>query len=350
MEFELEPTQVTSCERWQCPKCGAIFKKRHLGTLFHPGESVVITGVQVCGECHNQYPTAVVYGGKYDIDLPDAPRSFLGKLLGRKKSQKPSRPSSQSITAFGTPEELSKIAGREYMRPRRTERSTDHSQAGNEVTDPVQVCCKRGKHLLDQKQYDEAEACFSIAIEIAPDLASAYDGRGLAFAYRNLYEEAISDYTRAVELDPTYVEAFVHRAVVYHRLNRYEAALADFEQAIEIDPSHENARWGKVTVIAEMGDRGPGKSALSSAMRKASAASSDPLMAMASKAPLMQVGLAQMAFMQANSLDDMRKIIDDFPFMIEPEFERLMVHKVVGPKPQFQQHLSWLRHVAKERR
>jgi hypothetical protein len=57
-----------------------------------------------------------------------------------------------------------------------------------------------------------------------------------------------------------------------------------------------------------------------------------------------------MAFRNAKSLDDMRKAVDEFPFMIESEFDRLMVDKVVSYAPEFQQQLSWLRHVAKERR
>ena len=72
--------------------------------------------------------------------------------------------------------------------------------------------------------------------------------------------------------------------------------------------------------------------------------------AMAAKAPLMQVGFAQMAFMQANSLSDMREASAKFPFMIEPEFEQLMIHKVIGSKPQFQQQLDWLRQIANEER
>jgi tetratricopeptide (TPR) repeat protein len=351
VEFELEPILVTSCKKWQCPECGTIFKKRGLGDFYHPGESVVIIGTSTCGKCLSRYPTAYIYGGKYDIDSPEAPRSFLSRLLGRKRSKKqPSSPSSQPVAAWGTREELSRMVGNENVRIRSIDTSADPLPVGNRVVNPIQSYCEQGKQLLAQKRYDEAEECFARAIEIAPKFARAYDGRGLSLAYRDRYEEAVSDYSRAIELDPTCVEAFVHRAVAYRMLKRYEMALVDFERAIEIDPSHEDALWGKATVIEEMGDQGPGRSALSSALREAAAASSDPLIAMASKAPPLTIYAAQMSFMEANSLRDMRKAVDDYPFMMEPEFDRLMVDLVFRSEPQLQRNLSWLRHIAEERR
>ena len=55
-------------------------------------------------------------------------------------------------------------------------------------------------------------------IELAPDDATAYNNRGLAYHYLGQHQRAIQDYNNAVQLDPD-------RAVAYHNRDSAYAAL-----------------------------------------------------------------------------------------------------------------------------
>jgi tetratricopeptide (TPR) repeat protein len=50
------------------------------------------------------------------------------------------------------------------------------------------------------------------------------------------YKSAISDYDRAIELDPNLATAFLNRGTAKAELRRYESALRDYDRAIELDP------------------------------------------------------------------------------------------------------------------
>ena len=108
------------------------------------------------------------------------------------------------------------------------------------------------------------------AIELDPELATAYLNRGNAYDNLGEYEKAIADYDRplswtpiwrwpttigawpiatwastrkpsptcdrAIELDPELVLAYNNRGYAYAALGEYEKAIADCDQAIELDP------------------------------------------------------------------------------------------------------------------
>ena len=57
---------------------------------------------------------------------------------------------------------------------------------------------------LNLKQYSEAIADYSIAIELNPNYAEAYNNRGLAKYNLKKYSEVIADLDKAIELDPNF--------------------------------------------------------------------------------------------------------------------------------------------------
>jgi len=95
----------------------------------------------------------------------------------------------------------------------------------------------RGEDFSGAKQYDRAIADFTVAIELKPDYAEAYNDRGFAYYLKGKFEQAISDYTRAIELRPNYPKAFNSRGVAY-MAGGYGAAksVPDFDRAIELKP------------------------------------------------------------------------------------------------------------------
>lgn len=84
--------------------------------------------------------------------------------------------------------------------------------------------------------YDDAEADYSRAIELAPS-AALYVGRGLTYELLLDTEAAIADYTQAIELNPTYDFSYAQRGNLYFQQEDYETALADLNQLIALNPA-----------------------------------------------------------------------------------------------------------------
>jgi Flp pilus assembly protein TadD len=60
-----------------------------------------------------------------------------------------------------------------------------------------------GVELMSQGLWAEAKENFDRAIQLDPDLAVAFGGRGLALLRLGREEEAQQDFTRCLTLDPT---------------------------------------------------------------------------------------------------------------------------------------------------
>ena len=93
---------------------------------------------------------------------------------------------------------------------------------------------KRGKELLEQKQYYAASQAFDAAVKLDPALAEAYCYRGKLQTDR---EKGYADLNKAIELKPDYAEAFFERGLSKDLANGREAALRDYNKAIELNPS-----------------------------------------------------------------------------------------------------------------
>jgi tetratricopeptide (TPR) repeat protein/predicted aspartyl protease len=68
--------------------------------------------------------------------------------------------------------------------------------------------------------------------------AAGYARRGSASASRRDYEQALADLSRAIELDPTQADYFYERGSAYDADKQPARALADFTQAIKVKPDH----------------------------------------------------------------------------------------------------------------
>ena len=75
---------------------------------------------------------------------------------------------------------------------------------------------------------------FSKALELLPELAEAYDYRGMCHAAMGRYDEALQDYNAALRYKPELVETYYGRAYLYERLERWPEALADYRKFLEL--------------------------------------------------------------------------------------------------------------------
>lgn len=93
---------------------------------------------------------------------------------------------------------------------------------------------------------------FSRAIELDPQMASAYCYRAKAFHLKGLTDEAIRDSTRAIELggsQQTTGRAYTIRAKVYRQLGFSELANEDSNKALELDPAYYAYNYVSVTLF-----------------------------------------------------------------------------------------------------
>lgn len=78
----------------------------------------------------------------------------------------------------------------------------------------------RGNYHFKVKEYDTAEHFFSEAIKKEPELADAYNNRGLIYLIKGKTNEALSDFEKAASLDKTFLDAHYNLAKLYTELGR----------------------------------------------------------------------------------------------------------------------------------
>ena len=94
-----------------------------------------------------------------------------------------------------------------------------------------------GVKYLSEGNYEEAIIAFTAAIEIEPNRAEAYIGRGGAYIGSGETAEnlaaALADYEQAMTLDETNPEAYLGMADVYIRMGEYDKALEILRQGLD---------------------------------------------------------------------------------------------------------------------
>ena len=94
---------------------------------------------------------------------------------------------------------------------------------------------------VEGEDFTGAIAAYSKAIELNPNLAAAYNNRGVAKRHLGQYEAAIADYDAALRLDSTYAEAYNNRGVAKGYLGQYEAAIVDYDAVLRLDSAYAEA-------------------------------------------------------------------------------------------------------------
>ena len=93
-----------------------------------------------------------------------------------------------------------------------------------------------GKVILTEiiQQTDKAITDFNKGIELNPQFAEAYFGRGLAYTYNGKYDSAIADLTKAIELNPQLTAAYLYRGIIYAEKKLKDLAIKDLKKAADL--------------------------------------------------------------------------------------------------------------------
>ncbi|HEX5808062.1 MAG TPA: tetratricopeptide repeat protein [Anaerolineales bacterium] len=82
---------------------------------------------------------------------------------------------------------------------------------------------------------DDADAAYTKAIELDPNLAEAYYSRSVVWVDRGDFEKAIRDANDAIHIDPTNARAYNNRGFAYLQKGYFDRALEDLCKALELD-------------------------------------------------------------------------------------------------------------------
>jgi len=107
----------------------------------------------------------------------------------------------------------------------------------------------RGASYDDLGNFQQAINDFSKAIELKPRSAEAYYYRGATY-YRSVvfgsgaadksgnFQRAINDLSKAIELNSHNAEAYIMRGIAYDKLGNYQQAVNDFTKTTQLDPQN----------------------------------------------------------------------------------------------------------------
>lgn len=99
----------------------------------------------------------------------------------------------------------------------------------------IYVC--RGEALGYLGRWKDAENSINQALRHEPYLATAYNERGNIRRFQRDYDNAIADYTMAINIDPTYYEAYYNRALAYEEKKLFAAAEDDLTRTLALNPT-----------------------------------------------------------------------------------------------------------------
>ncbi len=102
----------------------------------------------------------------------------------------------------------------------------------------AELAFQHGNVLMMIKQMDMAIERYSYAIELNPDLADAYNNRGVVYDIKGEYNRAITDYNKAIALKPDFTVAYSNRGGAYNNKSEYDRAIADCNKAMELNPHY----------------------------------------------------------------------------------------------------------------
>ncbi|BCL34726.1 serine protease [Nostoc sp. MS1] len=113
----------------------------------------------------------------------------------------------------------------------------------------------RGVARSDLGDKQGAIADYNSALKIDSNLAEAYNNRGLARSDLGDKQAAIADYNLALKINSNYTEAYNNRGVARSDLGDKQGAIADYNSALKINPNYADAYNNRGLVRSDLGDK-----------------------------------------------------------------------------------------------
>ena len=81
-----------------------------------------------------------------------------------------------------------------------------------------------------QAWYDKAIAHYTETIDLNPELAIAYNNRGIVYSVIDEFDAAIRNYDKAIELKPEDAGAYYNRGIAYYYKGEFDAAIRNYDK------------------------------------------------------------------------------------------------------------------------
>lgn len=104
-------------------------------------------------------------------------------------------------------------------------------------------------------RYEDAEAQFSLALELHPGQPGWMNKLGKASFFQGRYEEAEAQFLRLVEIDPSFPDTYNNLGLVNLEMKRFDRAAGYFSEAARRMPLHAEPQLNWGTALAALGDR-----------------------------------------------------------------------------------------------
>lgn len=108
---------------------------------------------------------------------------------------------------------------------------------GKKITKTAKEYFTKADKFLNVGNLNGALANLDKAIHLDPNLAGAWNSRGMVWSKKGEHDRAISDFSQAIHLNPSDVSFWHNRGVAWKMKREYDKALTDFDEAIRLDPN-----------------------------------------------------------------------------------------------------------------
>lgn len=98
----------------------------------------------------------------------------------------------------------------------------------------------QGNDWINKCQYDLAIKKFDEAIQLDSNYAAAYQGRGVAYAYKDEDKMAIDNFSEAIETSQYNAKSYLSRGNIYAKIGNYKQAITNFEKAERVQMPRDN--------------------------------------------------------------------------------------------------------------
>jgi tetratricopeptide (TPR) repeat protein len=95
---------------------------------------------------------------------------------------------------------------------------------------------KKGDNLFDEAKYDEAIACYDMALGKDPKNKWAWINKGSALSELSKYQDTISCFNKVAKIYPKSAQVWDSKGIALSRLNKFEEAIDAFDRVIELKP------------------------------------------------------------------------------------------------------------------
>lgn len=114
---------------------------------------------------------------------------------------------------------------------------------------------KQAKAKVNEEKFEEAEALYKKAIELAPENANAHNGLGLVYFWKDDFTSAETEFRKASDLNPTSAAILANLGDALRQQDKYDEAVGVFQKALKIDPD-DSVTMNMLGEVYDWQDRG----------------------------------------------------------------------------------------------